>query len=139
MKSKGFTFIEMLVVITIIGVLASIGVVNFKVANQKARDGRRQGDLQQIRAALELYRTDQNVYPDALPIVGGSLAAGVPPTTYISNRPGDPLNPTYTYYYSSNGTIYTLCAYLELGGTAGSCGTNSCTGNTCNYKITNPL
>lgn len=138
LRRQGFTFIEMLVVVTIIGVLAVVGVTNFKVANQKARDGRRQGDLQQIRAALELYRTDQNAYPPALPAVGGSLIGGT--TTYMSNRPGDPLNPTYTYYYSSVApyATYTLCAYLELGGTAGSCGA-SCTGATCNYIITNPL
>lgn len=139
LRRQGFTFIEMLVVVTIIGILSAVGVANFKVANQKARDGRRQGDLQQIRAALELYRTDQNAYPltVAFPAMGGSLTAGG--TTYISDRPGDPMNPTYTYYYSSNGVTYTVCAYLELGGTAGSCGANSCTGATCNYKITNPL
>jgi len=79
--SQGFTFIEMLVVVTIIGILSMIGVVNFKVANQKARDGRRQGDLQQIRAALELYRTDQNAYPTTaqFPAAGGSLIGGVIP------------------------------------------------------------
>ncbi|MDZ7586199.1 MAG: prepilin-type N-terminal cleavage/methylation domain-containing protein [Patescibacteria group bacterium] len=138
MKNKGFTFIEMLVVVVIIGVLASVGVANFKVANQKARDGRRQGDLQQIRAALELYRTDVNLYPTStFPAVGGDLTYGG--TTYMSNRPGDPLDPTYTYYYSSNGARYTLCAYLEIGGIAGSCSTNSCTGAACNYIITNPL
>lgn len=139
LRRQGFTFIEMLVVVTLIGILSLIGVANFRVANQKSRDGRRQGDLQQIRAALELYRTDQNAYPAALPAVGGSLSAGG--TTYMSDRPGDPLNPTYTYYYSSVApyATYTLCAYLEIGGTAGSCGANSCTGATCNYKITNPL
>ena len=138
MRSKGFTFIEMLVVVTIIGVLASIGVANFKVANQKARDGRRQGDLQQIRAALELYRTDQNVYPltAAFPAVGGSLIGGT--TTYMSNRPGDPMS-GYLYSYTSNGTTYTLCSALELS-TATVTGCGSCgTGITCRYKITNPL
>lgn len=139
LRRQGFTFIEILVVVTIIAVLTMVGVTNFKVANQKARDGRRQGDLQQIRAALELYRTDQNAYPltAAFPAAGGSLAAGG--TTYMSDRPGDPLPSTYTYYYSSDGVTYTLCAYLELGGVAASCGANSCTGATCNYKITNPL
>jgi len=134
--SQGFTFIEMLVVVTIIGILSAVGVANFKVANQKARDGRRQGDLQQIRAALELYRTDRNAYPTTVQFISPLAADG---TTYIEQIPSDPLNPTYTYYYSSDGVTYTLCAYLELGGTAASCGANSCTGAICNYKIINPL
>ncbi|PIP52662.1 hypothetical protein COX09_00345, partial [Candidatus Beckwithbacteria bacterium CG23_combo_of_CG06-09_8_20_14_all_47_9] len=51
---RGFTLIEILVTISIIALLTMIGVTNFRVANQKARDGRRQGDLEQIKAALEL-------------------------------------------------------------------------------------
>ena len=135
--SQGFTFIEMLVVVTIIGILSAVGVANFKVANQKARDGRRQGDLQEIRAALELYRTDRNAYPltAAFPAVGGSLTAGG--TTYMSNRPGDPLS-DYLYSYTSSGTTYTLCSGLELS-TATVAGCGSCGTATCRYKITNPL
>ena len=138
MKSKGFTFIEMLVVVTIIGVLSAVGVANFKVANQKARDGRRQGDLQQIRAALELYRTDQSVYPTTaeFPAAGGSLAAGG--TTYISDRPGDPLDDYLYSYTSGDGTTYTLCSSLELS-TAAAADCGSCGTATCRYKITNPL
>ncbi|MBU1322441.1 prepilin-type N-terminal cleavage/methylation domain-containing protein [Patescibacteria group bacterium] len=131
MKSKGFTFIEMLVVVTIIGVLASIGVANFKVANQKARDGRRQGDLQQIRAALELYRTDVNIYPTT-----GNLSLLEP--DYIGTIPTDPTT-GYLYPYTSvAGTTYTLCSALELStATVTDCG--SCGTATCRYKITNPL
>ncbi|KKR76040.1 MAG: Type II secretion system protein G [Candidatus Levybacteria bacterium GW2011_GWA2_40_8] len=130
MKSKGFTFIEMLVVVTIIGVLSAVGVANFKVANQKARDGRRQGDLQQIRASLELYRTDLNVYP-----ITGDLSSLSP--TYIQTIPSDPVSGNL-YSYESDGKTYTLCSTLELSAAAvtdcGSCGTA-----TCRYKITNPL
>lgn len=135
MKSKGFTFIEMLVVVTIIGVLASIGVANFKVANQKARDGRRQGDLQQIRAALELYRTDQNIYPTTAQFTSPLAAGG---TTYMSDIPSDPVTGNLYTYTSSDGTTYTLCSALELStATVTDCG--SCGTATCRYKITNPL
>ena len=136
---RGFTLIEILVTISIIGLLTMIGVTNFKVANQKARDGRRQGDLQQIRAALELYRTDQNAYPltAAFPAVGGSLTVGG--TTYMSDRPGDPLSGYLYSYTSATGVTYTLCSGLELG-TVAQAGCGSCgTGITCRYKITNPL
>jgi len=137
--SQGFTFIEMLVVVTIIGVLAAVGVANFKVANQKAKDGRRQGDLQQIRAALELYRTDQNAYPltAAFPAVGGTLEAGG--TTYMSDRPGDPTT-GYLYSYTSiTGATYTLCSTLELSSAAAPLDCGSCGTATCRDKITPPL
>ena len=129
-SQQGFTFIEMLVVLTIIVVLSVMGMVNFRVANRKARDGRRQGDLQEIRAALELYRTDTRLYPLA-------LATLVP--TYMGELPVDPLA-DYAYYYSSAaGLTYSLCASLELE-TGTGCGSVACgTGGTCNYEITNPL
>ena len=132
----GFTFIEMLVVVTLIGILSMIGVANFRVANQKARDCRRQGDLQQIRAALELYRTDQNVYPTTAEFTSPLEAGG---TTYIEQVPSDPLEAN-SYVYSSNGTTYTLGAYLELADTDSSAltGCSDATGD-CNYQITNPL
>ena len=136
MKSKGFTFIEMLVVVTIIGILSAVGVANFKVANQKARDGRRQGDLQQIRAALELYRTDQNVYPTTAQFTSPLAAGG---TTYMSDVPTDPTTGYLYVYTSTTGATYTLCSGLELGITTQTgCGTG-CGTATCRYKITNPL
>lgn len=66
MKMRGFTLIELLVVITIIGVLSTIGLTSFQGANQKARDSRRAADVQQIRAALEMYKTDKGYYPTTL-------------------------------------------------------------------------
>lgn len=135
-QTKGFTFIEMLVVVTLIGVLSMIGVANFKVANQKARDGRRQGDLQQIRAALELYRTDVNSYPDTDIITADEIVSPTG-TIYMEDIPDDPLA-DYDYYYSSAGPTYTLCAALELD-TTGVCGGVSCGTPTCNYQVTSPL
>jgi len=136
--NKGFSFIEVLVVSTIIAVLTAVGVSNFRIANQKSRDGKRQGDLEQIRAALELYRTDQNDYPTTgeWPGAGGALSASG--TIYMSVIPSDPKT-DYDYYYSSGGLTYTLCAALELD-TIGTCtGSPNCGSESCNYEITNPL
>lgn len=65
-RQKGFTLIELLVVITIIGILAVVGLTSYRVANQKARDSRRQADIQAIRSALEAYMGENGVYPDTL-------------------------------------------------------------------------
>ncbi len=131
----GFTFIEVLVVTTIIAVLTAVGVTNFGVANKKARDGKRKGDLEQIRAALELYRTDEGSYPVAITF-GGTLEVGG--VTYMQEIPSDP-DADYDYYYDSDGSTYDLCAALELD-TTGSCtGEPSCGDGTCNYMIESPL
>lgn len=136
-RKTGFTLIEILVTISIIGLLTMIGVTNFRVANQKARDGRRQGDLEQIKAALELYRTDEAEYPTNDILSAGTIeSAGG--TVYMGDVPEDPLA-AQSYYYASDGDTYTLCAALELT-TSGNCGGAGCgTGVTCNYPVTSPL
>jgi general secretion pathway protein G len=134
---KGFTLIEILVTVSIIGLLTMIGVTNFKVANQKARDGRRQGDLEQIRAALELYRTEENAYPTD-DIIGADSIESPTGTVYMDDVPADPVS-AQTYSYSSDGNTYTLCAAMELD-TTGTCSVGNCgTGITCNYEVNSPL
>lgn len=134
MKTKGFTLIEILVTISIIGLLTMVGITNFRVANQKARDGRRQGDLEQIKAALELYRTDEAEYPGS--VTPGATIESATGTIYMNEVPDDPLS-EQDYSYSSDTDTYTLCAALELvTDTVSGCG--DC-GVTCNYQITSPL
>lgn len=62
-KAKGFTLIEILIVITIIGILATVGLYSFDNARQKARDSKRKQDLQTIKTALVLYYQDFRQYP----------------------------------------------------------------------------
>lgn len=135
---QGFTLIEILVAVSIIALLTVMGVTNFMVANKKARDGKRQGDLEQIRAALEIYRTDQRIYPTTaqFPAAGGTLSFGT--STYMQNIPDDPVTGRDYRYTSATGATYTLCSALELGsGSVTGCGTGC--GVTCNYKVENPL
>ena len=128
---QGFTLIEILVAVAIFIMITSIAMVSFQTANRRARDGRRQADLEQVRSALEIYRADNSVYPSTN---WTALVTALQPT-YLSTIPTDPRG--YSYYYLSNGTTYTLCAYLESGG--GGCGTANCSapGN-CNYRVISP-
>ena len=57
---KGFTLIEILIVVSIIAILITFLVPNFMGIRTRARDARRKSDLSQIQKALELYRSDQN-------------------------------------------------------------------------------
>lgn len=62
-KTSGFTLIELMIVIAIIGLLSSMVSVSLSYARIKARDARRISDLAQIRTALELYYSDHGTYP----------------------------------------------------------------------------
>jgi prepilin-type N-terminal cleavage/methylation domain-containing protein len=59
-KTKGFTLIELIVVIAIIGLLASIVFASLKTVRVKARDAQRISNLEQIKIALNLYASNNN-------------------------------------------------------------------------------
>src|SRR3989344_2624835 len=60
---KGFTLIEVLVVVSIIGLLASIVLVGLGGFRSQGRDAKRIADLKQTQNALELYYTKCQHYP----------------------------------------------------------------------------
>jgi prepilin-type N-terminal cleavage/methylation domain-containing protein len=62
-KNKGFTIIELLVVISIISFLASIVLVNVNMYMSKARDARTKADIRQIIIAMQMYYADHGSYP----------------------------------------------------------------------------
>jgi type II secretion system protein G len=148
MTKKGFTLIELLVVISIIGILVGLSVFGLQGARKASRDAVRKADLEQIRSGLGMYKADCNVYPSSLNLSSeetslrgdGSTPACLTTNVYISETPTDPISPTNTYIYNSpDGVTYSICASLEQGGTAVSCGgSSSCGSSSCNYKVTNP-
>ncbi len=62
-RNKGFTLVELLVVITIIGLLSSVVLASLNEARSRARDARRISDLNTIQTALALYYEDNGHYP----------------------------------------------------------------------------
>lgn len=62
-KQAGFTIVELLIVIIIIGILAGIVIVTFSNFQARARDAERQTDLKAVRQALELYYVQHSTYP----------------------------------------------------------------------------
>lgn len=59
-KQKGFTIIELLIVIVVIGILATITAVALGGANERARDAKRESDAKSLQTALEAYYTIGN-------------------------------------------------------------------------------
>lgn len=76
-KQEGFTVIELLVVISIIGLLSATILVSLNSARQKSRDARRLADVRQILNALELYYADNFAYPDQLFAGGDPILTSV--------------------------------------------------------------
>ncbi len=63
-KDKGFTLIELMVVIAIIGVLAGVIITSLSAARKRGRDAQRIRDIQEIRSAIELYISQNGHPPD---------------------------------------------------------------------------
>lgn len=107
----GFTMIELLVVTTIIIVITAIGLVSYTSANRNARNGKRKADLEMVRQALVLYRTDNGSYPSGS--VFNNMMTTISDYTSATTVT-DPKNEgVYVYSYTSDGIEFTLSAYLE--------------------------
>ncbi len=95
-SQKGFTLLEMLIVIVIVFVLAIIIVPNLLSGPARARDSQRKADMRIIKTALETYYNDNNFYPTSLNI----LTEGTTP--YIKTLPVDPKTKE-AYVYTTTG------------------------------------
>lgn len=62
-KQKGFTLVELLIVIIIIGILATLVIVTFNGVQAKARDSQRQTDIGAVDSHLEAFYAEHGWYP----------------------------------------------------------------------------
>jgi general secretion pathway protein G len=122
-KQGGFTLLELLIVIVIIGILALLIIPNISSAPKKARDTQRKTDLRAAQKALEEYFVSNQAYPTSASATNittalSSLSTGS--AAPLKTIPTDPKNVSpYEYLYTStDGQTYTLTACLENGGDA---------------------
>jgi len=121
-KEKGFTLIELMVVIVIIAILAAVALPNFMGATEKARESAVTSAVKTLQTSLELYATDHNgEYTDNLEILedGNYLPGGKYPNNPATNAPYSSIEDaipkdvqyaiTYSYDASTNG--YTITGY----------------------------
>ena len=131
LSRSGFTLMELLVVIAVIGLLSGIAVVSLNKSRAKARDAKRKADLQQLDTAIQFYISSNPTL--GLPAIAGWCARITPTAIGSHNGYADfrdaivpkfmaqlPLDPTYGnkagdyYFYNINDSSdYTLLSVLE--------------------------
>lgn len=100
---QGFTIVELLIVIVIIGILAALVFVQFNGMQQRGRDAERKADIRLIESKLAEHYADEGSYPALLDELSDVPADAL----------ADPSDGTYAYVQVDDGDSYTLTATLE--------------------------
>ena len=114
---RGFTLIEIMVVVVIIGLLAAIVAPNLIGNIDRAAVTRARGDIRSIETALNLYRLDNFRYPttdQGLEVLVTNPGEAVAPNwkAYLNSVPSDPWNQPYRYQYpGQRGGEFDLFSY----------------------------
>ena len=87
---KGFTLVEILIVVVILGILAAIVIPQFTSASTEARESALKSNLQAIRSQIELYKIQH--LGDALPAEAGTQADFLADMTGCTLKDGTPCN-----------------------------------------------
>ena len=124
-KQTGFTIIELLIVIVVIGILAAITIVAYNGVQGRATYASYRSDMGSMNKAIQLYYADNSAYPGHLAAGGGcwtntgtqNFISGLTPT-YLTNLPLTPnaaAGNYYAYCFNTGGTEYKLIRLVNGG------------------------
>jgi general secretion pathway protein G len=126
----GFTLLELLVVISIIGILVSIGTVAFTTAQKTSRDSRRRADIRSMQDAFEQYIADNGTYEACSTMADYDSGSGALMPAGLPTDPRDTGSYVYNTDTGCDTTGYCVCAFLE----SGTGNANAPTGVSCDYS-----
>jgi type II secretion system protein G len=120
-KRRGFTLVELLVVVIIIAILAAIAIPKFTNASLRSKESSLKGELKMLRDAVELYKNDTGGYPLVLtdlsattapanvynPVSSAnmSMVANTWKGPYVSNVDNDPIDNQTFQYTDTSGKV----------------------------------
>jgi general secretion pathway protein G len=132
-RRAGFSLIELMVVIAIMGLLATVVAVNLMGRTYEAKVKKVMADFDAMKKAIQLFKLDSGRYPTQLADLwqspGGAKNWKGP---YIDASPKDPWGNDYVYTAPVGGSTYIISSYGELGGPGGAAGTEQQTLTTQN-------
>lgn len=121
---RGFTIVELLIVIVVIGILAAIVIVAYNGVQSRAKYSREQSDMNAINKLVQMYYATNSQYPSTGGTgtwqgwsQGANFIPGIVPAfaSVIPQMPSDPATEN-SYLYTSNGTDYKLIRYAPPAG-----------------------
>ena len=119
-KQKGFTIVELLIVIVIIGILAAISIVAYNGVTQKARDDQRVSDARNIVNAAASYQAEKGTWPTVTLLQGYDTVklSGTASSRLGTAAPADTSDTTrntYQYRFCNNSASGTIAAGAAMG------------------------
>ena len=111
-RLKGFTLIEIVIVISIIGILAAIAIPNFRTYQDRGKTAAATATMKTLHIAVEAYQADNDCYPRS---AGPNTApVGLCPT-YLAEWPDEETNPfNSTYDYQINNLNGQTCVGITF-------------------------
>ncbi len=114
-SSRGFTIIELMIVVTIVGILATLAIPSYQSAVLKAKEGALRQNLFSLRDVIDQHRADKGKYPETIQSL---VAAG-----YLRRVPTDPITGSTTSWQElldqTEGGVVDVFSGSDLVGTNG--------------------